>query len=72
MGRAFIVELDGDVPGAAADLAVFDVMLPVAATGVEEQLDRFAAVRAEGVRGGVGYAVAEREAFIEPLVIILP
>ena len=69
---AVVIELDGHIPWAAANLTVLDVILTVAAAGVEQQLDRLTAVRTPGVGRRVGYTIAERKALVEPLVIILP
>jgi hypothetical protein len=56
-------------PGLTADLAVFDIILIAAATGIDADGVRLAAVRTDNVRARIGGAVAERKVTIEIEVV---
>jgi hypothetical protein len=61
--------LDVDAPRLAADLAILDVVLPVAAPRIEPDGHGLSAVRAGHLAFDVGRAVAQRKIAVEVEVV---
>jgi hypothetical protein len=59
----------GNTPRAAADLAVFHVLLVTATPGIQCDLVDFSAVRTQYAGAGLGGAVPKRELLIQIIVI---
>ena len=68
-GRNSLDELHRHVPGIAAHLAILDVTLNAAASGIETNLHSFTAVRTGYVRRCVRCSVAQREFVVEVIEI---
>lgn len=69
--RNAVNEPQAHLPGVAAHFAIFNVLLKAATARIYRNRYAFAAVRAGGISGVVGCAVAERELIVDIRVVTM-